>query len=189
MRKKKADPLLDAGMRGLIVNMATRNYWRVAAWYDLEDLIQDGYLCYAKVRHAYRKKIRAGEIRQAHFTALFKTTFHRHIIDLSNDKRESKEVCVSQIASPDSDGSTELETLLGSVEGEQTAMVLLRSMPTELRQLWRFLRSQDGRDKLRQPRRKEGGVRETTNEHLCRLLGMDPEIVNLEDMARQHFYG
>ena len=184
MSKMKADPLLDAGMRGLIVNMATRNYWRVCAWYDLEDLIQDGYLCYTRVRRRYPK---VKEVR--HLTALFKTTFSRHIIDLANDKREQQEVCVSQIAADDSDGTAELETMLGFCEGEQTAMVLLRSMPAELRQLWRFLRSQDGRDKLCQPRLKVGGVRETTNEHLCRLLGLDPEVVNLPEMARLHFLG
>lgn len=183
MHCKKADPLLDAGVRGLIVNMATKNFWKVASWYELDDLIQDGYMCYAKVRRAYPK---IKEVR--HLTALFKTTFSRFIIDLAAKKRLGEELVLSQMAAPDSDGSQELESLLGSQPEEQTAMVLLHSMPSELRALWRFLRSEDGRTRLRQPRRKVAGVRETTNEHLCRLLGFDPDMVNFEAMARQHFY-
>lgn len=56
------DPYLDAGMEGYIRNLAVREYWRVAGWYGpretgLDDLIQDGYMCFARCRARYVDRV------------------------------------------------------------------------------------------------------------------------------------
>lgn len=179
-------PLSDAGVRGLIVNTAKRNLWKVANWYELEDLVQDGVMIWLKVRGHYYPK---GVTDIKHLTSLFKTSFSRHIIDLAAEKRYGEELAISQFIGPDSDGTHEWETLLGVQQETATVAVLLHSAPAELKALWRFLTSEDGRERLRGRYQKKGGVKETTNEFLCRLLGLDPEMVNLEKIARQHFFG
>lgn len=180
--EKSSDPLLDAGVRGLVVNMAKKNFWRVANWYEIDDLIQDGYMCWAKVRQAYPK---IKNIK--HLTALFKTTFSRYIIDLSNKKREGEELVISQFIDERSNGIREWESLLGVTDEVGTASILLHSMPSELKELWRYLTSESGRAELRGRYQTVRGVRETTNQFLCRVLGLDSETVNLEAMAKQHF--
>lgn len=181
MTRQQQDPLLDAGVRGLIVNMAKKNFWRVASWYDLQDLIQDGYLCFAKVRNRYPT---ATDVR--HVTALFKTTFFRHITDLANERTQGNEQTISQLVAVPGQEEAVWERLIGGQDEEATLKVMLRNAPAELRALYRFLSSEDGRRRLSEPYRWRYGVRETTNQYLCRKLGFDANTVNLEEMARNY---
>ena len=50
------DPFFDAGVRGWIVKTAYKHYWRVSSYYEFDDLVQDGYLCYAKCLRTFRPK-------------------------------------------------------------------------------------------------------------------------------------
>jgi len=185
MKRINVDPWLDAGVQGLIKNMATKNFWRVAYWYELDDIIQDGYMVWTKVRRHYPD---ITNIR--HLTALFRTSYDRYIIDLSKKRTRLEEVAVSQLAAPDSDGTDEMEALLGVQHETTTVTMLMHSAPAELKQLWRFLTSEDGRRRLRERKLVyKNGTRETTNQFLCRVLGLDAESVNLEEMAKQHFFG
>lgn len=181
MKRIRVDPWQDAGVRGMIVNMARRNLWKVAHWQDLDDLVQDGYMLWAKVRRRYPD---VQDIK--HLTALFQTTFSRYIIGLAAKKRAVDEIAVSQLVSDDNDFDP-FENL-GSQDEEQTVSLMIKQMPYELRMLWRFLNSEDGRKRLRARKlKRKNGVRETNNQFLCRVLGFDPKVVNLEKLAQQHF--
>lgn len=78
------DPYLDDGMRGFITNFARKNHWRVAGWCDLDDLVQDGYLCYYKIRRhenyralTNKRNPTPDDVRQV--MALVRTAFTRHV--------------------------------------------------------------------------------------------------------------
>lgn len=154
------EPGLDKGLRGWIVNTARVNYWRVSSWYQLDDLIQDGYLCYSKVASKYTTA------NQKHLMALVQRTFINHITDLARNRGRLNEVPVSDISeSPETffDGVMEPNS-----EATDVAMLLLDA-PAEAIALLKALSS----DLMSAPYRKADGTRETTNERICRISGID----------------
>jgi hypothetical protein len=85
MHRRPREKYLDAGLKGWIVNTAKRNYWRVASYYELDDLISDGYLAYAVCKARYSKKVQ----NKAHFMALFKRVYWSRIVDLASDRSKT----------------------------------------------------------------------------------------------------
>lgn len=169
MKRELREHRLDAGLRGWIVNTAKKNLWRVPSRYDLSDLIQDGYLCYCICNLRYRHVK-----EQRHFMALVKRTFINHIHDLATERTRLIETLVV----PDSPSLVQVEP------GDALFNVLLNQLPAELKQLLVTLI----RDSKNIPMlRSEDGTRETRNQYLCRLLNVDPELVDIEQVFREHF--
>jgi len=82
--------------RRWMVKVAHSQFWRVASWYELDDLLQDGFLCHAKVVSRYPHVY-----NPAHLGKLFQTTFLNHIHTLATKRRHSiSEVYLDDIASP-----------------------------------------------------------------------------------------
>ena len=165
------DLFLDAGMRGFIVNKARKEFWRVNAWYDFDDLVQDGYLCYAKCRARYRNTV----TDKPHFMALVQTAFHNHIMTLAGKHRlAKKESALSSLTSETRDEAAVLHSSPFASTSEMASLSLLISQaPAEFKQLIQLLVG-DGAEALgfkRKAARRGKGVRETTNEYYCRLLG------------------
>lgn len=170
---------LDKGIRGWITTTAKRNHWRVASWYDLEDLIQDGYVCYAKCNQRY------GHVRdQAHFMALVKTTYIHHITDLANNRTNTPEALVDTSHTHTFEANDILSRLAGGVPPEAEFTAMLHSLPKELKSLMTALLNDV---KQQTYLRGADGTLETNNEFFCRLIGADPKQVNLESMFRAHF--
>lgn len=169
MQRPKRKHRLDKGIKGWIVNTAKKNYWRVPAWYELDDLIQEGYICYCNCNLKY-----GNDLTASHFMALVKVSYIRHIHDLANSRtRNSAELMVS-IDSP----------IFSRAEPEDaTFFTLLRQLPSELQELLSILLN-DAKDI---PMLRDGRERETTNAYLCRLIGIDPEHVNLQAVFKEHF--
>lgn len=155
-------------MKGWIVNTARRNLWRVYGWYDLDDLIQDGFICYCMCleRYSHVKEKR-------HLMALVKVTYINHIHRLARKKRKRPEILVPA-DSPVFDGL---------VPEDASFITLLGQLPEELRQLIDILL----KDACKLPRLVGvDGVRETTNQYLCRLVGLDATVVDLLSVFREH---
>lgn len=170
MKRAMREHRLDAGLRGWIVNYAKKNYWRVPDHYSLDDLIQEGYVCYCKCNLRYR------HVReQKHFMALVKRTFANHIHDLASERTAKPP---ETLAEPDSPSLIQVEY------SDAMIYTLLTQLPAELKRLVKIL-LEDSRNIPML--RSEDGTRETRNEYLCRLLGIDPALVNIEDVFREHF--
>lgn len=169
---------LDRGMRGWIVNTAKRNYWRVAGWYDIEDLIQDGYMCFAKCR---RKYPRSGPKQ---LMALVKVTFINYIHDLSKQRTRQAETTLAELVPPGVTEAAFLETLLDPIAPEQDVISHIMKAPDEIRRTLELLTSEYGIARWRAQRlRKPDGTRESLNDMVCRLLRVDPKN-NLIEGAR-----
>ena len=165
------DVYLDLGMRGWIANFARKNYWRVCSWYSLEDLIQDGYMCFAKCRSRYREKFDTDnptKDQRRHFQALVKTTFSNHISDLALKNRQLPMQPVSALAAV-GESDTWFEDKLSAEAPAATVTALLAGAPAELRALLVALTGD-----VSECIQRLGGRRETTNEFWCRLVGADP---------------
>lgn len=160
------DPYLDKGMRGWIVKTSRQNLWRVAGWYCLDDLIQDGYLCFYKCRARYKKfncaKPTADQKKQ--FMALVQRSFTNHIHSLS--KHRQQELPVDSIE--ECAGWARIAELQ---EGPLRA--LLARAPQELVDVIVLLTS-DGSGYLRRRVRRRL-IRETTNARIARLLNRPEE--------------
>lgn len=191
MSKPQRDQYLDAGMMGWIVNTANKEYWRVAQLCDLADLIQDGYLCYAKCVKAYPELFQAKtptKHQRREFQALVKVAFANHISTLAAKHKGVNEYAVSSCVAELQSTEEFLDRNLDPVWAEGSLLMLLAAAPAELLQLVQVLAA-DSLGVLAYARRKVGrrSLRETNNDYYCRLVGADPQRINLASMVRDYF--
>lgn len=158
-----SDPLLDAGMRGWIVNTAIKNHWRVARWIDVDDLVQEGLFCFVRCRNRYRQfaVVRPTLQQRRHFMALVKVSFINSIHTLANARTAAAEVLVNDLPP---------ETLPPDPIGFQDGAlrVLIGQLPLELQEVLVLLAT----DVTRLERFGLTNFRESLNEHVARLLGL-----------------
>lgn len=200
----QADAYLDDGVRGWIHNAARKHFWRVADWYDLDDLVQDGYVCYYKCHQRYVVEQQPWRSRdpskyrplprenptsedRRRLMSRVKMAFLNHVSTLAKQRRDLPETAASQLAVEGEAVDGVLDRLGSAVSEEASAALLLRQLPSELVQLAQAL-AQDGADVLTtlRHRMRRHSQRETTNEYYCRLLGLDPSV-DIRAMLRQHF--
>lgn len=160
---------LDKGMRGWIVNFAVKNHWRVAAWMDVEDLVQEGYLCYAKCLDRY-----GTDLVQRHFMALVQQSFQNRVHNLAAKRTRTIDAPVASY-----DAGDVSEVCEGVEPEEGTLATLVRSLPRELSELLQTLLG-DARELAEQL------PRETTNAWLCRIAGLPAARYDVEAALRRH---
>jgi DNA-directed RNA polymerase specialized sigma24 family protein len=186
--KSLSDVYLDQGMRGFIHKTAWKEFWRVANWYEVDDLVQDGYLSYYKCVKAYPQLIVEDPTpdQRRHFMALVRTTFVNHITDLSNKSSRVPEQALSRYSADD--GGLAWDEILPAQAEEGSVVTLLASAPAEIKQLVKLLAG-DSKALLAFKRNKKGrkAFRETTNEFYCRLLGFDPKYEDVVGRVRAYF--
>jgi DNA-directed RNA polymerase specialized sigma24 family protein len=168
---------LDKGLIKWIVLTASANRWRVDNM-SIDDLIQEGFLCYVKCRNHYQ----GHTCNRRHFMSLVQTTFKRRLIDLSALKRRQVTVPFSALAPtwmPDEMLDSVLLRYGASPATEPEiieAAVTFTALPSELKSLFMaFLND----DLPAFERRGKRGRRETTHEYHCRLVGADPDKFDL----------
>lgn len=165
---------MDAGARIWLARAIKKNYWRVSGWYDLDDLMQEGYFAYYYVVRHYPQVTHS-----PHRMALFKLTFNSVICNLANQRtRRVEEVCESELGPADEGGSF----FDGAAADPDIAEAVaeLAAAPQYVRDAVALLSSGDRRLRHK-PRRSGPGRRrrETLNELLCRLTGYDPQMTDI----------
>lgn len=185
MSKKKQHPTQDPNhpipcqVIGWIANHARSNFWRVAPFYELDDLIADGvllaYKCYTKYG------IPGLEIDHAHYMTLVKRSFHNHIGDLLRKQRElhgmTKTIRFGDIL-PDKTEAEFLETVSEQdLVSDHDFVMMLSELPVHLRKVVDLFFSDEGAKKLRKPLRvRFGADDETLSERLGRLAGFPADM-------------
>jgi hypothetical protein len=164
----KLPSTLDQSGTVWLINHAKENLWKVHRWMDLDDLIHDGYLCFALVVKKY-PKIKS----VAHRFSLFKSTFENYIKNVARAKRYRRG-----------------EFNFSMFDDEAVAQIE-NTTPCEYAELLKWFSEADGLAKLalsaimnhpkefRRKRRKRKGKPESLNDLLCRLTGQDPKTVDL----------
>jgi hypothetical protein len=148
-----------------MIKTAVSNQYRMASWYDLDDLIQDGYMIW---RIVVKKYPHARD--RAHRMALFQSSYRNHINDLAKGERAVPEAWSPEVeAIPCSQAElaqyvAELPALL------RTAVAKLEARASELAFPYRIRRN---------------GTRETGNERFCRLIGLDHRRVDVHTLLRE----
>lgn len=159
---------LDQGLRLWILNTAKKNFWRVAKHYELTDLIQDGYLCYAICLRRYGQTCDG----PSHFMSLVKTTYRNFITDLANKRSASEsveEIQVSQLNRKREISDQDLLERIGkdkvTAEGDAELVSSLSGASAEIKTLMHALTTETTPAKLL------NSSRLTTNETLNALIG------------------
>lgn len=165
---------MDQGVRGWIFKTARQNMWRVSSHIDLADLMQDGFLVWHRVSVKY-----PNVTNQKHRMGLFKTAFTNHIHDLSKKKSRLEVFREADLAVP-------METIC---EGEDPNSDLdfafiVQQLPSSLKRLLQRAIESDSPYRLRLDH-----TRETTNERLCRLAGLDPSKRNIQTAILEYLAG
>lgn len=176
---------------------AFRNYWRVARMYEPEDLIQDGYMIYAKCRQHYQSSREVTERR--HFMALFKTSFTNHIHDLAkkcyvasgpNPTAEQyrglgNEIAVSSIG-PTENRAQWLDSVFGSTVQDSELRIMLSQAKGPVKELIALFTTEAGAATLRaRPQRSW----ETLNMYVCRLIGADDKRCDVPELFKSFLRG
>lgn len=198
MAAQNHDPFLDAGIRGYIVNTAKREHWRVKEIYTggeegLQDLIQDGFLCYYKCHARYvqtRSDLTGTPDERRWFQSLVKTTFSNHIKTLAAKHKGISERPASEFYVEGANEGDIFERNLPPQQELSSLFAALAQAPWELLELMRLLAG-DGAAALGFKRKKVGrrSVAETTNEYYARLLGVDPQERDLVAELKEYFGG
>lgn len=197
-----SDPYFDEGMRNYIARVSRNNLWRVAGA-DFLDLVQEGYLCYLTCLRRYvgRRPTRRpnGQLRrylppkrpdhtaQKHFMRLVQMTFRNRIATLAKRQSALKERSVWLFsATPEQSEWSIWEMLLPPEQEQATITCLLKKMPNELVALFGLL-TQDIQEPYRRIKLGRRTIRETSDEHYSRLLGL-PADTDLSGMVQAYFY-
>lgn len=187
----KGDVYLDNVLCGWIVNTASKEFWRMLDQYPFDDLVQDGYLAYAKCWHHYREIFdvpNPTKEQRKWFMALVQRAYYNHITTLANKfSRGVKETAMSQIET-ESESST-WDSMLPPVLPDAALICALVQLPAELNDaLTKLVR--DGVDSGAYLRKRIKGarnrrtVRETTEEYWTRVLGQPGVPQKLADYIR-----
>lgn len=189
------DVYFDAGLQGWLKNTARREHWRVARWYQLSDLAQDGVICYCKCRNRYTLgppkpgfqnlyTTAPSGAQRRHFMGLVQRAYYNHIMTLSSRFARACEDRVSDLVSGGDETST-LENWLPPQPEEASVILAVKQAPAEIAEaISRLVQDGiEGGQYLRSRLRERNGrmvvgrraLRETTSERLARVLG-DPDL-------------
>lgn len=174
---------MDRGARLWLARAVRANYWRVSSWYDLDDVMQEGYYAYYYMERRY-----PDVTEPRHKMALFKLVFHSVITNLANQHtRRADEVveCDIDTRAESCDGWS--PSFLDTVQAEPSADEAdLVGAPRPVRDAIALMASGDPR--LRAPPSRPQPVRrhrETLNDRLCRLTGYDPDTTDIVGGIRE----
>lgn len=164
-----------------IKRYARKNYWRVAAWYDLDDLVQDGFMKYCVVAQRY-----AHIQEPRHLMSLFMRAFHNHIISLARSHRKEPELCEASLCGARSNPYF-FENIAGTVPADGPLAIMIEKAPKEIREILKLFTTDEGAEKLKLPRRRRiGNRRESMNHYLRRLCSLPTTGPNLQSALREY---
>lgn len=181
---EQVDPYLDEGIRGWIINECRKQFWKVASWYEFEDLVQDAYLVYTKCLRRFRTKTDDRELPLEELRAVmmgyFQRAFFNHMTDLQQHPRSRcKEVAFGDFTQEqENELTSSLESDFDLSDADMVS--LLARAPAEIVDMLKKLLVDGVADLIRPAtirlplapgRRKTWVVRETTSEHIDRCLG------------------
>ena len=165
-------PEWNEAFRGWAINFIRKNRWRCESLHEFEDLLQDAYLVFRRVRASYPQIT-----EPKHFMALYKTAMSNALIDKARYKKQMNEVLVCENIY-DEQSELPSERIVGENNNEGYLKVLLDELPEEAKlvlkalsddKILEALRKSDSRSALA----KQAGIPkqfENLNMKFCILL-------------------
>lgn len=172
---------MDEGARRWLFKTVRKNYWRVSSWYDVPDLIQEGYeVYYEVVNERY-----PNAVDPPHRMRLFQLAFLSRIHDLANQRtRAAIEIREAELSRTSDNGA--VSSVFDTFVDESSLLEVLPALaaaPQYVKDALALFATEDGLRKVRAQYRKvrvgKHLMRETLNERLCRLTRNDPRTTDI----------
>jgi hypothetical protein len=164
---------MDEGAKRWLYKICHKQFWRVSGWYEFDDLVQDGFVTFYRVRGQYPKID-----KPQHLMTIFKMAFLQHIHVIANRRtKHGVESCFTDLFNSDlPDQETQaLERLLPADQPLAEAFTAIAQAPEPVRQLLEKVAVDPAL--LQAPyRRRRDGTRQTLNERLCHLVDVKPAL-------------
>jgi len=151
--------------------------WGVPKWMDVDDLIQDANELFYKCVARYKDHPRVDS--RARLIALFKSALFNRMVTLGKKNVRMPERFAADLCPEDENAVFDSALPQDGGFAELTALA-----PTTVRRLLKEI--MDNPDRMTSPYRVRRGTRETTNERLCRIAGLDPATVNVVNELRAY---
>jgi hypothetical protein len=164
-RRVAASTAMDDGARKWLYKTARCR--RVPLYCDYDDLIQDGQMIYIYLQRRY-----PNVTNRSNFMRLFQVSYLNHLSNLGRDRYQEAGVMVEH---PDP------TSLQPPCYDQAFLMVLkLKRAPPDIQATLNCLHSDQGQRTWRAPYQvRNDGTRRTFNERLCRMIGSNPDRVDL----------
>src|SRR5580698_10125815 len=153
-------PEWNESFRGWAANFIRKNRWKLEQVYEFEDLLQDAYLTFRRVRASYPRVT-----EPKHFMALFKTAMNNEFID----RARYKQIKSQSEASLDEDALEYLMKSTGTEANEGYLRIALAELPPEAKLVLAAYNNPERLEVLRQRVKRTNNRRENLNMKLCRL--------------------
>jgi hypothetical protein len=177
---------LPKSIVGWITNHAKKNYWRMADWIELDDLIRDGIMIAYKCRQRYVSD--EITVESAHFMSLVKTSYYNHIGELLRYSRAIETCYIADMGKGEETHADTADRLGCAVEPDAEFYMLISEMPEYLRKAVLLYFDDDAVKKLRRERvMKRGRKAESFPEKLARLCGF-PKDKDFETELRAYLW-
>jgi DNA-directed RNA polymerase specialized sigma24 family protein len=162
-------PVWNETFMGYAINFIRENKWKCEAIHEFDDLLQDAYLTFRRVKASYP---RVSDPK--HFMALFKVALRNEMIDRARFKQQ-KSMVEAQV--DDEQYKALSECIGGGEDNLGYLMALLNELPPEAKLLLQVMNDEKKSKQICQRRRsnlaKAAGLpktRENLNMILCRIL-------------------
>ena len=87
MYRKPYERFLDQGLRRWMFQTASRHLWRMPSWYELDDLLQDGFIAFLICKARYGERVQ----NKKHFMALYKRVYMSIIHGMASKRSRDPE--------------------------------------------------------------------------------------------------
>lgn len=183
----RVDPDLKRILDGYIQNFLKLHYWKVAHSLEWDDAIQEAWM-----QQVYMEKrlLKSGKdstiVTPQQYMACFKTCWSRHFITLSNKDTKYKVVQTESEFSKDSD--EDVNILISDLMTDDNVgyiEIMIEQAPSEVREVINLLLNapKEILDAVAVSLKKDV----TSNSVLCRLLGHDPQKVDVVKLTENYF--
>ena len=174
---------MDGPARLWLYKTCHKQFWRVAGWYEFDDLVQDGFMKFYHVQRKYsraRRDSKHGAVtEQRHLMALFKIAFINHIHGLATRRTRAPDDCLLEdMAVAKAIGADQLaDSLLPAEQSNAELFTSICQAPEPVQRLLGKIASEPELPALRSAYRvRRDGTRETLNQRLCRIAKVEPEL-------------
>lgn len=153
------EPVWDGYVRNWTVGFIKKNLWRCDKVTDFDDLLQDAYLIFVRIRERYPRVV-----EPRHFMALFRTTMSNEMCNISR-RQQQREMAIKDL---DCDPCEYAEVCMSEFTNEGYLRALLSKAPHEIKRALAIISNEV--DTIA-PRSAKPQPRENMNMRLNRILG------------------
>ena len=173
-------------VEGWVVNFMSDHYWRVENLMEREDLMQEARMLHHELVGIYSGKVDGPH----HFMALFKTSFKRHVHDLSTKNTRHKVTAASPYIEMYEDGDEVniIDQQVGEVDNPGFLSSSFSDFSDEVREVLSIMLAAPVEVvELVSSAVITGKRQNLANQCICNLAGRDPDHEDLIDAVRCHF--